>query len=273
MAILVLIVLGLCFGSFVNALIWRLHEQRKTTSLAKRKELSIVHGRSMCPNCKHTLAVKDLMPLLSWIELRGKCRYCHKKFDDTPVAELLVAALFVLSYMFWPFTWSALSTSLFVVWLMMVVAFTALLLYDIRWQLLPNRIVYPLQALALPAALISWQLAPQSYGLLQVAGSLAVSAGLFWALYTVSKGRWIGYGDVRLAVAIGLVLGRIDLALLMLFTSSALGTAVAVPLLLTGKATRKSQLPFGPFLIGATVLVYLFGTNVIDWYMSQVLFL
>lgn len=273
MVIVILATLGLCFGSFVNALVWRLHEQSKTRSKTRRRELSIAHGRSMCPSCKHTLAAKDLIPVLSWLELHGKCRYCHKQFDDTPLAELLVAALFVLSYVFWPFAWSGLGITLFVLWLSMLVVFVALLIYDIRWYTLPNRLVYPLQALALVSALVTWWLVPQSYGLLQLAGSLVVGAGLFWLLHTVSDGRWIGYGDVRLAVALGLVLGRVDLALLMLFLSSALGSVVAIPLLVTGKANRQSHLPFGPFLIIATIMVYLFGTSWIDWYQTYVLFL
>jgi leader peptidase (prepilin peptidase)/N-methyltransferase len=73
--------LGLCAGSFVNALVWRLHEQqkgdKKQKTKAKAANLSIINGRSVCPNCRHQLAWYDLLPVASWLMLKGRCRYCH----------------------------------------------------------------------------------------------------------------------------------------------------------------------------------------------------
>src|SRR5665213_2769212 len=96
MIIALLALLGLVFGSFVNALVWRLHEQevllekRKKPSKKQLEKLSILNGRSMCPHCKHELAIKDLVPLFSWIALKGKCRYCGKPISwQYPVVELL----------------------------------------------------------------------------------------------------------------------------------------------------------------------------------------
>src|SRR3989344_6490262 len=125
MIVAILIVLGLAFGSFVNALVWRLHEQEERakskeqrrkkgkakntaklsshTSVLSSKDLSILKGRSMCPSCKHGLAAKDLVPVLSWLTLRGKCRYCHKPISiQYPLVELITATLFVISYLLWP---------------------------------------------------------------------------------------------------------------------------------------------------------------------------
>src|SRR5690242_7308270 len=104
-----LVVLGLCLGSFVNALVWRLHEQEEL-KIAKPKgwrkrlrELSIMRGRSMCPHCRYQLAVVDLVPVVSWLSLRGKCRYCSKPIGwQYPVVEAGVAVLFALSYVWWP---------------------------------------------------------------------------------------------------------------------------------------------------------------------------
>src|SRR3954465_436221 len=104
MIIAVLVVLGLCLGSFVNALVWRLHEQEEGGSKkAAAKKLSIIKGRSMCPHCKHALKPIDLIPVISWLSLRGKCRYCSKPISiQYPIVELSTALLFVVSYIWWP---------------------------------------------------------------------------------------------------------------------------------------------------------------------------
>lgn len=90
MAYIILILLGLCLGSFVNALVWRLHENK-----------DFVKGRSQCINCGHVLAARDLVPLFSWLTLGGKCRYCRRKVSvQYPLIELVGAAVFALSYAF-----------------------------------------------------------------------------------------------------------------------------------------------------------------------------
>lgn len=271
-----LAILGLSLGSFVNALVWRTHEQERVGKGQKvnSKKLSILNGRSMCVHCRHELAWFDLMPVISWLSLGGKCRYCHKPISwQYPIVEVSTVAIFVISYLYFPFRNSLLIThySLLALWLVVVTGFMALIVYDIRWYLLPNRIVFPLQAIAGLLAIIAITQFPDRYGLIQQGMALLVSAGLFWALHTISGGKWIGYGDVKLGVVIGLVLGRGDLALLMLFLASALGTIVALPLLLRGKANRTTKLPFGPFLMASTMVVFLLGTQIIDWYTSMFL--
>src|SRR5436190_6666628 len=94
----VLAVLGLILGSFVNALVWRIHQQE-----LGKKNLPIVNGRSQCPHCHHVLAAKDLVPLFSWLYLRGKCRYCHQPISPMyPITELAMAAIFIILYAYWP---------------------------------------------------------------------------------------------------------------------------------------------------------------------------
>src|SRR5690606_15793975 len=138
-----------------------------------------------------------------------------------------VPALFVLSYAYWPFSIQSTVHSLhFVLWLVILVGFVALALYDSRWYLLPNKIIFPLQAIAAVFALTSLIIFPDTYSVFQLVLGLAFSAGLFWVLHAVSDGKWIGYGDVKLAVVLGLVLGKLELALLMLFIASAAGTLV-----------------------------------------------
>ena len=140
MIIAILAVVGLILGSFVNALVWRMHEG-----------LSVAHGRSMCPHCKHTLAARDLVPVFSWLMLRGKCRYCKKPISPQyPLVELATSGLFVASYIWWPSVFTGSQEAIFVLWLAILVGLVALAVYDIKWFLLPNKLIYPLSAWRLP---------------------------------------------------------------------------------------------------------------------------
>lgn len=289
--IIVITLVGLIFGSFVNAFVWRLHEQEliiekiaklkgKKAAAKQRKALdaqlttlSIMKGRSMCPDCKHELAAKDLVPLFSWLSLRGKCRYCRKAISwQYPLVELSTAGLFALSYGFWPQALhGTLLVLIFAIWLVFIVMFMALAVYDLHWFLLPDKIVFPLIALAgLQAVLVA--IAAHDIGsVLQATLGALVISGTFWALFQVSAGSWIGGGDVKLAVILGLLAGSPLKALLVLFFSSVIGTICSIPLLLKGKKAMQLRVPFGPFLLAATVVVVLFGTSLIDWYSQHLL--
>lgn len=279
MVTLILIVLGVCMGSFVEATSWRLHEQAKGAkkrSKRAQRDLSIVQGRSMCASCKHTLAWYDLVPLVSWLSLRGKCRYCHARIGwHAPVLELAAAALFVLSYAYWPHVLTGAGAwAVFALWLLAVVPLLLLTVYDLRWMLLPNRVVYPLQVIALAYAV--GQIAVLGLGagaIVSLVLAVVVLAGLFWLLYAVSGGQWIGDGDVRLGVALGLLAMTPLKAGLVLFFASLLGSFVGVPFMLLSKQGRKARIPFGPFLIAATFIVVLFGATMIEWYKQKILFI
>ena len=268
----VLILFGLCFGSFVNALVWRVHKQENVKSKNKRGKYSIATGRSMCVDCGHTLEPKDLVPVLSWLSLRGKCRYCHKSISwQYPLVELLTALIYVLSYIYWPSTLTGYGLFQYCLWLVFVVGLMALAVYDLRWMLLPNRIIYPLLGLAIVQQLVAVIFYGQGlHYLLQVWMSILIGGGMFALIYFVSKGKWIGFGDVRLGTLLGLLLGAPDLAMLMIFVSSILGTILVIPLLLTGKAKYSTKLPYGPLLIVGAVIVRLFGASIIVWYKSRV---
>jgi leader peptidase (prepilin peptidase)/N-methyltransferase len=277
MIVVALIFVGLALGSFVNALVWRIHEQEEIaekkkpskTDKARLQQLSIMKGRSMCLSCGHELASKDLIPVVSWLWLRGKCRYCGANIPDTPVAELTVPALLVISYIWWPSQLvSVLDWVLYGLWAICVVGFVALALYDLRWYLLPNRIVFPLVAAAFAFRLILGIQADSSHMSVWLGGlwGVLLLAGLFYCLFVISNEQWIGGGDVKLAVALGLLAGGPLTALLLLFLASITGTLAAVPLLLRGKSIRQARIPFGPFLILATIITVLFGQPIVDWY-------
>ncbi len=271
----VLFTVGLCMGSFVNALVWRLYQQSKSAKQQKLKpkDLSIVHGRSMCVHCHHTLGWQDLLPVFSWLSLGGKCRYCKKPISwQYPVVELLTAILFIVSYIFWPSGLGTQSAVQLGLWLVILVGFMALIIYDLKWMLLPDRIVFPLQGLAALSVFVAF-IANPSLEILQAAAlGVLCSAGLFYALFQVSDGKWIGGGDVKLGVVLGLLLGGPVNALLMLFIASSIGSLIGLPLMLQGKTKRNMRIPFGPCLIVATIIVYLFGASLIAWYKRQFLF-
>lgn len=288
MIYIVLLLLGLCLGSFINALVYRLrrqdeihseHEELSAKKTSGKKlealdteltSLSISKGRSMCPHCKHPLAAKDLVPVLSFVWLKGKCRYCGNKIDDTPLAELLTPLLFVISYIFWPMSLAGPGLLSFILWLIFVVGFVALALYDLRWYELPHKIVLPLVGLALIQVVTIAVLYGGGFEVVISAllGALVIG-GIFYALYRVSHEQWIGFGDVTLGVLIGLLAGSPAKAFMLIFIASLIGTLVAVPLLATGKATRSTHLPFGPFLILAAFIVVLFGDRLLRWYAAD----
>lgn len=275
MIITVLVIVGLAMGSFVNALTWRIYQQgkkskTKTKIKGRQVDLSISTGRSVCINCGHELAPKDLIPVLSWLSLRGKCRYCHKRIEDSPLTELLTATLFVLSYLAWYNNLASIGEYTgFILWLMLVVGLVALGQYDLRHLILPNRILFPLYVIGLAMRLaigISMDTGAVEIVREVVLGVL-VGGGVFYLLFQISKGRWIGGGDVKLGFLIGIVLGP-QLSLVALLSAFYLAAFFVFPLMLAKRVNRKSKIPFGPFLITGLVLAMLWGQSIIDGYNS-----
>jgi prepilin signal peptidase PulO-like enzyme (type II secretory pathway) len=254
-------------GSFVNALVWRVHEQSKTKK-ASPKELSVINGRSMCPHCRHELGVADLIPVLSWVALRGRCRYCGKPIaKQYPLIELITAGLFVASYIWWPVAFSGAQTAIFVLWLGLLTGFMALIVYDFRWMLLPDRIMAPLAVLAAAVAVIAVLSADKPLeALLNTLGAVIVGGGLFYGLFQYSKGKWIGGGDVKLGWLLGLIAATPARSVLFIFLAALLGSLSSLPLLFMGRAKRNTVIPFGPFLIIALIIVQLFGHAMLTWY-------
>jgi prepilin signal peptidase PulO-like enzyme (type II secretory pathway) len=254
-----LTLVGMTFGSFADAVTWRI-----------RTKKNFVSDRSECEHCHHKLGVWDLLPVVSWLMLGGKCRYCkHSIGILSPLVEVAMGAVFLVSYAAWPFgfeTWQAIV--LFGFWLVYMVMLAILVVYDLRWMLLPDAIVIPLIALSFADAAVRVSLMPDAslaaYASHVVLG-VAAMAGVYWALYVFSKGKWVGYGDVKLAIFMGAVLGW-QKTLLVLILANVIGLVIVLPGLLSRKLTPKSHVPFGPFMIAAFVIAGLFGDTLIDWY-------
>jgi leader peptidase (prepilin peptidase)/N-methyltransferase len=264
---LYLFLLGLIFGSFTLAMVDRMKTNRDW-----------VKGRSECEHCKHKLKPVDLIPLFSWLSTKGTCRYCKKSLSAAyPLAEIGVALSFVSSYIFWPYELSGvIASSQFIIWLFALVLLSGLFIFDIRWFLLPNKLVRPLIALGVFWALLDIVNQGLSvFILLNYILAIGVSAGMFLALYTISKGKWIGDGDIRLGIAIGLFTGSALEAWMVIFIASVLGIVAALPFIKkTEKKKRmKLKIPFGPVLIVSLYITILFGASLIDWYKLNVLYL
>lgn len=189
---------GIVFGSFANVLIARLPDGKS------------IGGRSRCPACGHELAPSDLVPLLSWLWLRARCRYCRAPISARyPVVELLTGVLFLA-------TWRSIgviNTQLFL-HLVYCLAMIVILLTDFERAIIPNNIILPVTGLALVAAV--FQLDPAAPSLLGGVLTAVGGAGLFLLLYVVSGGGGMGMGDVKLMLFLGLALGPLKVLLTVL---------------------------------------------------------
>ncbi|MEO6109429.1 MAG: prepilin peptidase [Candidatus Saccharimonadales bacterium] len=283
-----LIILGATFGSFAGATVWRLRarqlkhdkklgekvdekEYKKLLPLAKVK-LSKDH--SHCLHCDYQLKWYDLVPIVSWLSLKGKCRHCRKPIGYFELLiELSVAAFFVVSYALWPFDLNtSLETARFFIWLASGVVLAMLAAYDIKWFLLPDKLNIVLAGLGVATVVIATQQSHDALAtVLSAAGGVGILSGLYLVLYVVSKGRWVGLGDVKLGIGLALLLIDWQLALVALFMANLIGCFIVIPLLVTKKLKRNSRVPFGPLLIAGTIVAQLIGTGIVSLYLSTLI--
>jgi prepilin signal peptidase PulO-like enzyme (type II secretory pathway) len=240
-------------GSFAYALALRLYDGR-----------DYVRGRSECESCKHVLAWYDLLPLVSWVSMSGKCRYCKKPMGYSyPIIELATGTLFVLSQKFWPYGFTRAGIVVFGLWLVMLTVLVTLSIIDTKWFLLPDKLVFLLIFLAAGSKLAQAAYFEDLGRLVGVLGGMGVGAGVFYAIWYLSKGKYIGYGDVKLGIFFGILLGSPFKALLVLSIGSLIGTLLVLPTMLRRKAKLTTAIPFGPSLIAATCVMYIFGDRIV----------
>ncbi len=252
-------------GSFINALVYRLWWQENSSKTSEKR--SILTGRSICPNCKRMLMPKDLIPVVSWLWLRGKCRYCDKPISiQYPLVEFITAVLFIISYTFWPYEISGLGIAVFSLWLAILTGLIALAVYDLRWMILPNKLIFPLFILVVAVILLQ-AVVNSDYG--YIVSSLwgaIIGGGIFYVLFQVSDGKWIGGGDVKLGFLLGAITGGAIPAFIMLFVASLLGSLLSIPIIFKNRLNTKAKIAFGPFLILSSIIVILFGERIIELY-------
>jgi len=217
------------------------------------------HDRSHCLHCGYQLRWFDLLPIVSWLALKGKCRHCQAKIGWLEITtELVLGWVFALSFLFWPYSFSPWGIAMFAIWLIGIVTMTILFIYDLKWSLLPG---ICLTLLAICATLfVICSCLQGSFAFAQIwslIGALAVLPGIYFLLYLVSHSTWVGSGDYMLAFSVALFLADWRLALFALFAANLLGSIVGMWGMARGRLGRKSRIPFGPMLIVALVVIFL----------------
>jgi leader peptidase (prepilin peptidase) / N-methyltransferase len=251
--------LGAIVGSFLNVVIYRLHTGRS------------LGGRSHCMSCGETLLWYELLPVVSYLSLRGRCNLCSSWIPIRYlIVEVLTALLFVLSWHVFGREPILLTLTLILMALLVVI-----LVYDIRHTIIPNEFTLAVSTVALGVLSYEyWLTRDGSLVLMHLATGVA-AAGFFFMLWFISKGRWIGFGDVKLVFPLGVILGG-SAGFSMIVFSFWIGAGIALMLLafehFAGKGTTrlhffgtpltmKSEIPFAPFLIAGFLLTYLFHAD------------
>jgi len=289
---LFIFLLGLAIGSFLNCVIYRLAASERgaassEASLAhsgreprpdgseREKWNSFLKGRSYCPKCKRKLSWQDLVPVFSFIFLRGKCRYCKKPISlQYPIVELATGIIFLSIF----FVFS--SNIYAIAYLLLLSCFLILIfVYDLKHYIIPDgavfsaigiSFVYRLWEFRIWDLFRNWDLGFRNLESMWIVLLSAVGASTFFLLiFLVSQGRWMGFGDVKLAFFMGLFLGFPNI-LAALFLAFLIGAIIGVCLIIFGKKKFSSEVPFGPFLIMGTFLALLFGEKLISWYLGFV---
>jgi len=241
---------GLCLGSFLNVVVDRLP-----------KGESIFAGRSSCDHFKKTLAWYDLIPLLSFAWLRGKCRYCGKRISwQYPLVESGTGAVFVIGGIRLIGEGGGIREIGEAFYLLFIcLSLIVIFLSDLRFQIIPDKIVYPSIVISFIYQIIYHT---PEYGKYFLAGVLG--GGFFYLLFFLTRGRGMGMGDVKLAGLMGLILGwpKIIIALYLAFLT---GAIFAVILILSGKKKFGQRIPFGPFLVGGTFVAWFWGEEILGY--------
>lgn len=242
-----LALLGLGIGSFLNVVVLRLNARES------------VRGRSHCPHCRRQLPWFTLIPVFSYIGLRGKCFFCHKPIAVYyPLVELITATVFFLLAI-----WFGQQPLQLAVYAVISAICIAIFLSDYLFYTIPDALTLPGIAIAVVGQILigedwwRWVL------------GLGIGGGLFALQYLCSRGQWVGSGDIRLGLLMGAILSWPNIVV-GLFLAYVLGGITVLPLLLRRQKGMKDQVPFGTFLTVATVITVFFGDALVQWYLYEV---
>lgn len=234
---------GIIFGSFFNVV-----------GLRIPKKQSIVSPPSTCSNCKRRLTILDLVPVFSYIFLKGKCRSCGQKIHWIyPVMELSTGILFSIAYLELGFSKELIVALLFISMLVIITV------SDLAYMLIPDKILIFFGALLIFSRILS----PLNPWWDSVVGAF-IGFSILLLIAILSKGG-MGGGDIKLFFVIGWVLGMIP-TLLTLFIAAFIGMIAGFIQLKIKKADKKTPVPFGPSIAAAALIVYFYGDVILEWY-------
>ncbi len=266
MLVFLLFILGLSIGSFLNVLIDRIPNDE-----------SPFKGRSYCDKCKKTLKWYDSIPLISYLYLKGRCRYCRSHISFYyPLVEIVTGVMFVIAFAYvyglqstdysLPFSTFNSQLSIFIYSLFILSSFIVIFFTDLKYGIIPDKIVYSSTVISflylIPFGFAQGELNTKYLILGSLLSGLG-AFGFFLALFLITKGKGMGFGDVKLAFLIGIILGfpKIIVAFYLAFLTGALVGSI---LIIWGKKKLKGgTIPFGPFLIIGAVLSLFFGEKII----------
>ncbi len=259
-----LFVLGAVLGSFLSVVILRSISGENWTG-----------GRSRCDSCRNTIAWYDNIPLLSFLILKGKCRHCREPILPLhPMVEVITGLLLIWWYwggfLFFKLTQTPLSILQPIFWLLVGLILIYLFIIDLNYFILPDKSVFSLLFIVLlyRFVLVSSGIM-QFHDLLWAVLAAVLSFSFFFALWFFTKGKGMGFGDVKLVIPLSLLLGAQNM-IVCLFLAFIFGAIVGITLIAFGKSKMKTAIPFGPFLIFSTLLSLLWGDQIFYWYTSLV---
>ncbi|MBF8249686.1 MAG: type 4 prepilin peptidase 1, leader peptidase (prepilin peptidase) / N-methyltransferase [Candidatus Levybacteria bacterium] len=263
MTLFFIFIIGIFVGSFLNVLADRLP-----------REETIIKGRSHCEKCKKELAWYDLIPLLSFIILKGKCRYCRTPLSFYyPVVEIITGLMFVITFLFTVnnFQFSIYNlhsifnlqfTIYLIYYIFIVSSLIVVFLADMKYGIIPDKIIFP-------AILMSGMYLFIIHNSLFMIHFLSgLGAGLFFlALFLITKGRGMGFGDVKFAFLMGLILGFPNIVV-SLYIAFLTGAVIGIILILwRRKKIFGTTIPFGPFLVFGTFLALFWGDPIFHYFL------
>lgn len=277
MALLIVVfVFSLCVGSFLNVVIYRLPVMMERSWQQEYQQyfqpeleapaapvFNLATPRSRCQSCQTQLKAIDNIPLLSWLSLGGKCRYCKAPISSRyPIIELFTALLSVVVI------WQTGPTAQGGLYLLVTWSLVALTFIDIDKMLLPDQITLPLLWLALVAAPLGISIEPAQAIIGGALGYLSLWS-VYWAFKLLTGKEGMGYGDFKLMAVFGALLGASQLPLIILL-SSLVGAVVGSVMLAVQKKQQSSAIPFGPYIAAAGWIAMMWGESITSFYLQSI---
>jgi len=237
-------IFGSIAGSFLNCIIYRIETNQ-----------SFLKGRSFCPFCKHKLNFFDLIPIFSFFFLEGRCRYCKTKISwQYPLVEI-GAGLIFLSIAIYHLSPTSYQLSIIIdnlpliIYQLLIACFLIVVfVYDLKHFIIPDKVIFPAIASALLYNFYAAFVNNNASIIFNSFLAAGIAAGFFLSIVFVSRGKWMGIGDIKLAFLIGAIIG--------------------VGLVLLKNKGLKSEIPFGPFLVTSVFMTLFWGEKIINWYLN-----